>query len=184
MTQADAPLAAALEQYNQQTKAVFTIPGHHRGAGVSAWWADHKACGTFQFDVTETPRTDDLHAPEGAICQAQNLAAEACGADQAFFLVNGTTCGIEALMLATAGPGQTVLLPRNAHKSALMGLILTGAEPVYVMPELSEAGCVGGISPAAVKQQLARCTLPAAALLIHPTYDGFCSDLKLSLIHI
>ena len=178
MTQADAPLAAALEQYNQQTKAVFTIPGHHRGAGASAWWADHKACGTFQFDVTETPRTDDLHAPEGAICQAQNLAAEACGADQAFFLVNGTTCGIEALMLATAGPGQTVLLPRNAHKSALMGLILTGAEPVYIMPELSEAGCVGGISPAAVKQQLARCTLPAAALLIHPTYDGFCSDLK------
>ena len=152
MTQADAPLAAALEQYNQQTKAVFTIPGHHRGAGASAWWADHKACGTFQFDVTETPRTDDLHAPEGAICQAQNLAAEACGADQAFFLVNGTTCGIEALMLATAGPGQTVLLPRNAHKSALMGLILTGAEPVYIMPELSEAGCVGGISPAAVKQ--------------------------------
>lgn len=126
MTQADAPLAAALEQYNQQTKAVFTIPGHHRGAGASAWWADHKACGTFQFDVTEAPRTDDLHAPEGAICQAQNLAAEACGADQAFFLVNGTTCGIEALMLATAGPGQTVLLPRNAHKSALMGLILTG----------------------------------------------------------
>lgn len=59
-----------------------------------------------------------------------------------------------------------------------MGLILTGAEPVYIMPELSEAGCVGGISPAAVKQQLARCTLPAAALLIHPTYDGFCSDLK------
>lgn len=89
MTQADAPLAAALEQYNQQTKAVFTIPGHHRGAGASAWWADHKACGTFQFDVTETPRTDDLHAPEGAICQAQLLAAEACGADQAFFLSMG-----------------------------------------------------------------------------------------------
>lgn len=98
--------------------------------------------------MTETPRTDDLHAPEGAICQAQNLAAEACGADQAFFLVNGTTCGIEALMLATAGPGQTVLLPAQRPQIAPDGTVLTGAEPVYIMPELSEAGCVGGISPA------------------------------------
>lgn len=178
MVQADAPLATALEQYNEQTQAAFTIPGHHRGAGASRWWADHEAREIFRFDVTETPRTDDLHAPEGAIAQAQLLAAEACGADHAFFLVNGTTCGIEALLLAAVGPGQTVLLPRHAHKSALMGLILTGAEPSYVMPELTEDGGVGGISPAAVEQQLMRCAPPTVALLVHPTYDGFCSDLK------
>lgn len=178
MKQADAPLAAALERYSQQTRAAFTIPGHHRGTGLGAWWNRYGAHRVFQFDVTETPKTDDLHAPEDAILQAQQLAAEACGADEAFFLVNGTTCGIEAMLLSQVGPEQKVLLPRNAHKSALMGLILTGAMPDYLMPELTEEGTVGGVPAAAVARRLEEGSAPQAVLMPHPTYDGFCSELE------
>lgn len=177
MNQQNAPLAMALERECREVKSVFTIPGHHRGAGASRWWDQHGGRGFLQFDGTETMRTDDLHAPEGAILEAQQLAAEAFGADAAFFLVNGTTCGIEAMLLATAGPGQCVILPRHAHKSALMGLILTGAEPVYVMPEQTEDGAVGGVYPAAIAAALEAHATPAAVLMVHPTYDGYCSDL-------
>lgn len=174
MDQRNVPIYEMLQHYLDAVPTQFTIPGHHRGAGISARWQ----APVFRLDVTETPGTDDLHAPTGGILQAERLAAEAFGADETYFLVNGTTCGVEAMILAAAKPGRKILVARNAHKSALMGLILSGAEPVWVQPEYSAAlGLTGGISPAAVEAAFAKAPDAAAFLLVCPDYYGVCSDL-------
>ncbi len=102
--------------------------------------------------MTETPFTDDLHAPEGAIREAQELLRDLYGADESFFLVNGTTCGNEAMILSAAFEGQEIMIARNAHKSAMMGLVLSGAKPVYVTPAVIDAwGIQGAVEPCEVR---------------------------------
>ena len=76
-----------------------------------------------------------LHEPEGVIREAQELAAEVFQAKKTYFLVNGTTCGNEAMVLASVKEGEKIMVARNAHKSVLMGLTLSGAVPVYLMPK-------------------------------------------------
>lgn len=179
MKQDQAPLAQALEAYNQNITQTFGIPGHRRGAGISPWWTARVGTEIFRYDLTETTGTDDLHAPEAAILQAQQLAAEAFGADETYFLVNGTTCGVEAMLLAAAGPGDKVILARNAHKSALMGLVLCGAQPVYIQPDfLQSLGCIGAVQPETVQVALEENPGAKAVLIVNPTYEGACSDLR------
>lgn len=91
--------------------------------------------GIFRFDLTEAEGLDDLHEPEGVIREAQELAAEVFQAKKTYFLVNGTTCGNEAMVLASVKEGEKIMVARNAHKSVLMGLTLSGAVPVYLMPK-------------------------------------------------
>lgn len=128
--------------------------------------------------MPELPDLDNLFAPEGVIAQAQILAADAFGAEQTWFLANGSTCGIEAAILATCGPGDKLILPRNVHTSAISGLILSGAVPIYVSPNYSRDWDVSlGVSPAAIEQALADHPDAKAVLLVSPTYHGICSDL-------
>lgn len=91
----------------------------------------------FKYDLTETPLSDDLHEAEGPIKEAQELAAEAFGADRTFFLVNGTTCGNEAMIVSAVKEGEKILVAENCHKSVLMGLIISGAVPVFIRPSIS-----------------------------------------------
>ena len=129
------------------------IPGHRFERGINKRWKDAVGENIFKYDLTEAPLLDDLHNPEGAIKEAQELASEVFGSDHSYFLVNGTTCGNEAMIMTTAFQGEQIAIPRNAHKSALMGLIISGAEPLYIMPELSEEwGIQGGIRPEKVKE--------------------------------
>lgn len=126
------------------------------------------------MDLTEVGGLDDLHAPSGVIEEAQRLAAEAFGAGRSFFLVNGTTAGILALLLATAAEKETVLVPRNAHRSVLAGLILSGARPVYLRPEYdADLDLALGITTSSVAQALADHPDAAALVLINPTFHGF-----------
>ncbi len=121
---------------------------------------------------------DNLFAPEGVIAEAQILAADAFGAEQTWFLANGSTCGIEAAILATCGPGDKLILPRDVHTSAISGLILSGAVPIYVSPDYSREWDVSlGVSPTAIAQALADHPDAKAVLLVSPTYHGICSDL-------
>lgn len=97
-------------------------------------------------DLTQVAGLDDLHRPVGALKQAQDLAARTWGADRTWFLVNGSSCGNHAMILATVGPGDPIAVPRDAHRSVLGGLLLAGARPVYLPsrhdPELGVAGPV------------------------------------------
>jgi arginine/lysine/ornithine decarboxylase len=122
---------------------------------------------------------DDLHNPKGAILEAEQLSAGVFGSERCFFLVNGTTCGNETMIAATALEGQKIAIPRNAHKSALMGLIISGAEPVYIMPEpLLAWGIYGGVAPEAVARAFEAHPDLKGVMVVSPTYYGICSDLK------
>lgn len=172
------PLLDALTAYKNQAPAYFRIPGHRFERGISERWTKETGTGIFAYDLSEAEGLDDLHDPRGVIREAQELAAEAFGSERAYFLVNGTTCGNEAMVLASAWEGEKILVPRNAHKSILMGMIMSGAIPVWMEPELLENGLVGGISPETVERELAACPEAKAVFVVSPTYYGLCSDLR------
>lgn len=178
-SQARAPLFEAVDAYRKRRPGYFCIPGHRYERGISELWRREAGDAVFSYDLTEASGLDDLHAPEGAIGEAQTLLAELYGARRSYFLVNGSTCGNEAMLLAALGPGDQVLVPRNAHKSVLMGLVLSGAEPVWMLPEYLEGyGLWGGVSPRTVEQALAGHPGCRAVCMVSPTYQGLCSDLE------
>ncbi len=178
MDQNQTPLLDAIRAFQEKDPAFFRIPAHRFQQGMSKRLKDLMGEKVFRCDLTEAEGLDDLHHPEGPILQAQLLAADLYGADRSWFLVNGTTCGNEAMILTAAGPGEKIILPRNAHKSVLMGLILSGAQPVWMMPEyLDKWGLVGGILPETLAAAFEREPESKAALVVSPTYYGICSNL-------
>ena len=176
--QSKTPLVDALQHCADRKNAPFHTPGHKRGQGISARQRSLFGKAAFRADLPELPDLDNLFAPEGVILQAQRLAADAFGAEQTWFLANGSTCGIEAAILATCGPGEKLILPRNVHSSAISGMILSGAMPVYVQPDYSRDWdlCLG-VSPAEVETALRENPDAKAVLIMSPTYHGVCSDL-------
>lgn len=179
MDQNKTPIFEAITKYIEKKPAYFRIPGHRFERGINKRWKDAVGENIFKYDLTEAPMLDDLHNPEGAIKEAQELASEVFGADHSYFLVNGTTCGNEAMIMTTAFQGEQIAIPRNAHKSALMGLIISGAEPLYIMPELSEEwGIQGGIKPEKVEELFRKHPNCKGLMVVNPTYYGICSDLE------
>ncbi len=178
LDQSQTPLASRLLHCAQRPNAAFHTPGHKRGQGISD---RHRALfgdAVFKADLPELPDLDNLFAPEGVILQAQQLAAAAFGAEQTWLLANGSTCGIEAAILATCGPGEKLILPRNVHSSAISGMVLSGAVPVYVQPEYSaEWDLALGVSPEAIEAALVAHPDAKAVLVVSPTYHGICSNL-------
>lgn len=176
-SQASTPLLSALQACAGRSHAPFYAPGHKRGAGISQALADFWGSGVFAADLPELPELDNLFAPDGAIQAAQELAAAAFGAEQTWFLVNGSTCGIMAAILATCGPGEKIALPRNIHQSAIAGLILSGAVPVFLEPEYDpDWDLVHSITSETVAAALAQFPDIKAVLLVYPTYHGVCGD--------
>ena len=173
------PLVEAVMEYSRRQPAYFCIPGHRYERGINPAFREAVGDAVFRFDLTETPLTDDLHNASGAILEAERLAAELFGADETHFLVNGTTCGNQIMVLSAALAGQKIAVPRNAHKSMLMGLIMSGAEPVYLMPELTpQFGLHGGITPEACEAMFQRHPDCKAVIVVSPTYYGLCSDIR------
>lgn len=173
------PLLDAVSAFIETRPAYFRTPGHRLDKGICSRWTDQVGTDIFSYDVTETPLTDDLHQPEGPIRRAQDLLCQLYGADQSFFLINGSTCGNEAMIMSAALEGEKIMIARNAHKSATMGLILSGAEPVYVMPGLiPEWDIPGAITARAVRTCFEAHPDCRALFLVSPSYYGVCSDLK------
>jgi len=171
------PLVDALKASRQRDHAPFYTPGHRRGQGVGAAWRMTIGQAALGLDLPELPELDNLFAPAGAIAEAQELAAAAFGADRTWFLVNGSTVGILAAMLAICAPGEKILLPRNVHQSAIAGLVLTGAVPIFLRPEYDpNHDLVHGITPERVAAALVQHPDLRAVLLVSPTYYGVCSD--------
>lgn len=172
------PLVDALAEYARQGVIRFHMPGHRGGQAcpevLREWLGE-----AMRLDVTGVLGLDDLHQPGGVLRMAQELAARCFGADHTFFLVNGTSAGVHAMILATCGPGEKIIVARNLHKSALGGLVLSGAHPVYVQPELdAELGLSMGVTPEAVATALEAHPDARAVLVVNPTYYGVTSDLE------
>lgn len=172
------PLLEAVQAYRQQGVVRFHMPGHRGGAGADPRIAQALGLDAFALDVTGVLGLDDLHQPRGVIEEAQRLAAEAFGAHRSFFLVNGTSVGVQAMILATCRPGDQLVVARNVHKSIVSGLILSGVLPVYVAPEVdARFGIALGVTPQAVREALDRHPAARGVLLVSPTYHGIASDL-------
>lgn len=176
--QRKAPLFNAMVEFSNSTAGRFHVPGHG-GRSVPPELEEIFGTKIFSVDLTELSGLDDLSSPGGVIARAQELAARAFGADRSFYLINGTTVGLQALITACCPPGSRVLLPRNIHRSVLGGLIISGAEPVFLNPVIVPGfSFCAGISRAAMGNALARHRDAAAVLLVHPTYYGVVGDTK------
>jgi arginine decarboxylase len=178
INQEKTPILDAIREWNHKNAAFYT-PGHKRGKGISQELRSLFGESVFKADLTELEGLDSLHCPEGVIKEAQELAADIFGASKTWFLVNGSTCGIEAAILATCNHGDKIILPRNVHYSAVSGLILSGAIPIFIHPEYdSVLDIAHSITTDAVEDALAKHPDAKAVMIVYPTYYGVCGDVK------
>lgn len=142
------PLVSALKASAEENAASFHFPGHNRGEAAPASLTGLIGSRPFLHDLPELPELDNLFAPEGPILEAQKQAADLFGASETWFLVGGSTCGVQAAIMATCCPGDTLILPRNSHISAVSAMVLSGAVPKYIIPEYEyNWEIAGGITP-------------------------------------
>jgi arginine/lysine/ornithine decarboxylase len=172
-----APIYDALTLFKKKRVVPFDVPGHKRGKGnpeLNAFLGEN----CMSIDVNSMKPLDNLCHPVSVIKEAEELAAEAFGARQAFFMVNGTTSAVQTMILATCKKGDKIILPRNVHRSVINAIILSGAIPVYVNPELNdEFGIALGMSFAQVEKAVSENPRAKAILVNNPTYYGVCSNL-------
>ncbi|MDB9536394.1 aminotransferase class I/II-fold pyridoxal phosphate-dependent enzyme [Dolichospermum planctonicum CS-1226] len=179
LNQNQTPLIESLKACTTRSHAPFYTPGHKRGQGISPIFSDLLGKEIFRADLTELAELDNLFAPQSVILAAQELAAEAFGAEKTWFLVNGSTCGIAAAILANCRMGEKIILPRNIHSSVISGLILSGAIPIFINPEYDQyLDITYSITPKLVKAALIEHPDTKAVLIVYPTYNGVCGDLK------
>ena len=190
--QAATPLLDSLVTAASSVRAPFFFPGHKMGGGAPRRLRQKLLHGDgrmLRYDLPELPELDNLFAAEGPIAHAQGLAATAFGAGRTWFLVNGSTAGVIAAVLACVqlkrqsepgGPPPVVILPRNAHQSAIHALVSSGAVPAWVAPDYDEkSGLCLGLRASEVRRALRThggARRVAAVLVVSPTYHGVCSD--------
>ena len=174
-----APLAAAMKAYAASGALAFHTPGHKQGLGAHPLLRALVTEEGLHEEVSLAEELDVLHRPEGCLKEAQRLAARLWGADDAFFIVNGTTEAIHIMLMAALSPGDEVIMPRNAHRSVIGGLVLSGARPVYISPEQDDVlGIAHGVTEEAVRQALAEHPGAKAVFAVYPTYYGVASNLR------
>ncbi|CAN6302793.1 unnamed protein product [Urochloa humidicola] len=180
---ATAPLVHALQSTASQDVSCFHFPGHNRGKAAPSSLSKLIGPGAFLHDLPELPELDDLFSPKGVILDAQKRAAQLFGSSKTWFLVNGTTCGIQASVMATCCPGDYLIVPRNCHISVISALVLSGVVPKYIIPEYNSGWDIaGGITPwqvdRAVKELEEDGKRVGAVLVTSPTYHGVCSNVE------
>ena len=174
--QRQAPYYDALLAYASVPRAVFHTPGHIQGKGSHPLLAEVFGPRTLELDLC--PGLGSLDGvTESALRHAEDLAAEAYGADRSWFLVNGSTSGNQIMVISVCHPGDVILTSRNTHKAIISALILAGARPVYLPPELDPTSHIAhGVTPATVEAGLAACPEAKGVLIVSPTYYGTCCD--------
>jgi arginine decarboxylase len=177
LDQSPTPLLTALQTWADRDDASFHTPGHKKGQGSASAFRALIGDPALRADLPELPELDNLFAPQGVIQQAQELAADAFGADRTWFLANGSTAGIIAAILATCNPGDTIIIPRNVHQSVISGLIFGGANPVFVMPEYdADWDIAHGVTAESIDHALQQHPQAKAVLIVSPTYYGVCCN--------
>ena len=176
--QSRTPLVEAMRDYQKDIKFSFDVPIHRRGHGN---WALREFMGDecTMFGFNSSNSLDNILSPHGAIRQAEQLMADAFGANEALFMVNGTSSAVQTMIIASCSPGDKIILPRNVHISVINAIIIAGAIPIFISPGYDKNL---GLSLGVFIEDLV-CVinenLDAKAILINnPTYYGICSDLK------
>lgn len=176
--QSRAPIYEALQNFRQMRVVPFDVPGHKHGKG-NPELTEFLGEQCVSIDVNSMKPLDNLCHPVSVIHEAEVLAADAFGAAHAFLMVGGTTSSVQSMVLSTCKRGDKIILPRNVHRSVINALVLCGAIPVYVNPEVD---CRLGISLGMQREQVAKAIAEhpdaVAVFVNNPTYYGVCSDLR------
>ena len=178
LNQNHAPIHEALETFRRMRVVPFDVPGHKRGRGNPELteFLGQKCVGV---DVNSMKPLDNLCHPVSVIREAEELAADAFGAAHAFLMVGGTTSSVQTMVLTACKRGDEIILPRNVHRSVLNALVLCGAIPVYVNPEVDQRlGISLGMKREQVEKAIKEHPKAVAVLVNNPTYYGICSDLR------
>lgn len=178
LEQSRAPILEALEEMKTARLVPFDVPGHKRGKGnpdLTAFLGEK----CMSVDVNSMKMLDNLCHPVSVIKEAEELAADAFGAAHAFFMVGGTTSSVQAMVCSVCKRGDKIILPRNVHRSVINIMILCGAIPVYVNPDMNhELGIALGMKLSEVEKAIRENPDAKAILVNNPTYYGICSNLK------
>lgn len=169
------PVYSVIKAYTNNRPVPFHMPGHKLGRGIPDVFLPEIE----KLDLTEIPGMDNLHSPFGAISEAQELAAAAFGAKESFFLVNGSTVGLQTAISAVCRHGQKLIVGRDSHRAVINGMLLSGAQPCYLLPEYYETfGIHTGYSMKALKKALLDAPDAVGVLITRPNYYGVCSNIR------
>lgn len=176
--QSKAPIYEALQKYKSMRVVPFDVPGHKQGRG-NPELTEFLGEKCLAVDVNSMKPLDNLVHPVSVIKEAEELAADAFGAEHAFFMVNGTTSAVQAMIMSVCKQGDKIIMPRNVHRSAINALIISGAIPAYVNPGVNkQLGIPLGMSVTDVKNVITEHPDAKAIFINNPTYYGICSDLR------
>jgi len=179
-TQPTAPYLEAITAYGFRGSTRFHIPGHKGGEGADPGLRTALGDRALLLDVPLDIEGIDIGPSPTPYERAEQLAADAYGAERTWFLTNGATQGNHALCLALAPTSVRVVTQRNVHASMVDGLILSGGVPSWVAPEYDpELGMAHGVTPDALGQALARSPNVRAAFIVSPTYYGMAADVDI-----
>jgi arginine decarboxylase len=157
----------------------FHTPGHKNGQGIDNRLSSFTGRNMYKLDVTVFPEVDSLHDPVGPIKKAQQLFAQAYGVKYSQFLVNGSSVGNMAMLMACCHPGDSVILSRNAHKSLLSGVIMSGIWPIWIQPKVDQhLDIIFDSDAAQIEEALKQFPEAKAVFVTSPTYHGVTTDLK------
>src|SRR5438270_9648202 len=174
-----APLLDALAEYHELGRYGFTPPGHRQGRGADSRTRAVLGPDTFRSDVLAGAGLDDRSSSGGYLKEAEQLMADAVGADHAFFSTCGSSLSVKSAMLAVAGHDGDLLLSRDAHKSVVAGLIFSGLRPCWIRPRWDATLHIAHPpSPEEVAEAWERHPDAAAALVVSPTPYGTCADIE------
>lgn len=168
-------MKSLIDRLKENKRIPMHMPGHKRNVLLSPYLEKLSA----DIDITEIDGFDNLHDPDGILKESMEKAASIRGARKAFYLVNGSTCGILASICALIGKGDTVICARNCHKSVYNALELCGARVVFVNPMIDKkTGICGSLNPDNIEEKINSNPDAKLIVLTSPTYEGVVSDVR------
>src|SRR3954468_10703865 len=178
MDHSRAPVLEALEEFRRRRDVVYGPPGHKQGRGADPRVLEIVGPGVFASDVLSLNGLDDRRESQGVTTQAEDLMADAVHADKAFFSTCGSSLSVKSAMISVAGPGEKLLVSRNAHKSVVAALIISGVQPIWVHPHFDpDRQLAHPPEPEDVRRALEQHPDAKGMLLITPTDWGTCADI-------
>lgn len=178
MRQTQTPLFDTLLKHAKNRVVSFHTPGHKNGRGIDPKLRSFTGRNLYYMDVTVFPEVDSLHDPQGPIKKAQQLMARAYGVEHSLFLVNGSSSGNMIMLMSACAPGDSVIISRNAHKSTMAGVVLSGVWPIWIQPKVDQnLDILFDSSFEQIRDALDQYPEAKAVFVTSPTYNGVTTDL-------
>ena len=173
------PIINKLNDIVDEDLISFHVPGHKLGKIYNRLGYTSIIEKIYKMDTTEIIETDNLHSPDGIIKESQKRASKAFKSDKTYYLVNGTTCGIQASIMTVCSPKDKLIVNRDCHQSVINGCILGDVKPIYINSNINKKNnIIEGINIDEVINVIDSNLDARAILLTYPTYYGCTYDSK------